>query len=567
MDFVNKAFTQIADLLKQMTPGTRVVAALLFVGVVVSLFYLLQYEGFAGNEYLLNGRPFTPSELTAIEAAFAKAKLGKSIVEGSRIRIPKGKKELYLAALADSNALPADFFKYLDEATAADNPFVSSRSMEMKHRNAKQKELALIISRMRGIQTATVQFDEVEKDGFRRQKQKTAMVAVQTIDGSLDENQIKAIRNVVSSSYAGLDRRNITITDMTGGLSYAAVGEDGTTPEESVYASHKEKFERDWRQKIMQQLAMIPNVIVGVNVELNPELQHSTQQLKIDTKPLTVSNNEFTRESSTTQPTQAGRPGAVPNGVGNQPQSLAQSGGASGPNSTNTESKSEVRNVAGHEQTAVIKAGLVPSKVTASIDIPRSYFVKVWRERQTDPAAATKQPDNADIEKIATETTTKVRETVRNLLPTVAAGTDPYPHVVVSAYTDFAAQPVAAATLADNATIWMASNWQTVGMIVLGLIGMLMVRGIARQATAPLPPTTVATADAGEGHNAAAGGHGHSENHDAHGATEEAPATIPMLKKKLGGTGPTLKDELRGLVKEDPDAAATILRAWIGDAA
>ena len=200
MDFVNKAFTQIADLLKQMTPGTRVVAALLFVGVVVSLFYLLQYEGFAGNEYLLNGRPFTPSELTAIEAAFAKAKLGKSIVEGSRIRIPKGKKELYLAALADSNALPADFFKYLDEATAADNPFVSSRSMEMKHRNAKQKELALIISRMRGIQTATVQFDEVEKDGFRRQKQKTAMVAVQTIDGSLDENQIKAIRYVVSSS-------------------------------------------------------------------------------------------------------------------------------------------------------------------------------------------------------------------------------------------------------------------------------------------------------------------------------------------------------------------------------
>ena len=52
----------------------------------------------------------------SIEAAFAKANLGKSQVTGSQIRIPRGKKELYLAALADGNALPADFYKYLDDA-------------------------------------------------------------------------------------------------------------------------------------------------------------------------------------------------------------------------------------------------------------------------------------------------------------------------------------------------------------------------------------------------------------------------------------------------------------------
>jgi flagellar M-ring protein FliF len=31
--------------------------------------------------------------------------------------------------------------------------------------------------------------------------------------------------------------------------------------------------------------------------------------------------------------------------------------------------------------------------------------------------------------------------------------------------------------------------------------------------------------------------------------------------------GPTLKDDLAELVKEDPDAAAAILRTWIGNAA
>ena len=32
----------------------------------------------------------------------------------------------------------------------------------------------------------------------------------------------------------------------------------------------------------------------------------------------------------------------------------------------------------------------------------------------------------------------------------------------------------------------------------------------------------------------------------------------------MTGSGPSLRDELSDLVKEDPDAAANILRTWIG---
>ena len=59
MDFLNQATTQITDLLKQMTPGTRVVAALLLVAVVVSLFFLTQYEIVGGDEFQFKFRlPF-----------------------------------------------------------------------------------------------------------------------------------------------------------------------------------------------------------------------------------------------------------------------------------------------------------------------------------------------------------------------------------------------------------------------------------------------------------------------------------------------------------------------------
>ena len=39
----------------------------------------------------------------------------------------------------------------------------------------------------------------------------------------------------------------------------------------------------------------------------------------------------------------------------------------------------------------------------------------------------------------------------------------------------------------------------------------------------------------------------------------------PRFKRRLG-TGPSLRDELVDMVREDPDAAASILRGWIGNA-
>jgi flagellar M-ring protein FliF len=203
----------------------------------------------------------------------------------------------------------------------------------------------------------------------------------------------------------------------------------------------------------------------------------------------------------------------------------------------------------------------VPTKVTASIDIPRSYYVKVWQEQQPSGAAATKQPDAAELDKIETATVTKVRETVRNLLPTVATGTDPYPHIVVSSYTDLPSGPLPQPTLADNSLVWIAGNWQTVALVVVGLFALLTVRNLAKGAMAP-PPATSAAADAMAGGNS-------NPSPASEGAPneEDEPEVAHVLKRKFGGDTPNLKEELAGLVKDDPDAAATILRAWIGEAA
>ncbi len=557
MDFVNTLYAQLADVFRSMTAGSRLAVGLLLAVIVVSLVYLFQFQVSSGDEYLLDGRAFSGAELTVIEAAFAKAGLGQSVISGNQIRIPRGLKQRYLAAMAEAHALPADFHRYMDEELKGDNPFSSTRSLELRRSNAKQKELSLIISRMRGISSATVQFDEEQQGGLSRLKKKTAMVAVQTAGGTLDENQVKAIRNVVSSAYVGLDRQNVTITDIASHLTYGGTPSPGGFGEEdSLYAAHKGKFEREWQRKIYEQLAMIPGVIVGVNVELNPELLHNTQSIKLDPKPTTVSSQESSKEMTATQPSLGGRPGAESNGVGgvggNRP--IAVNGGGGSGQSQTTESRSETKNIPGHEQTVISKVPLAPSRVTASIEVPASYYAKVWRERR--PAGQTGEPDVAALASIENDTRKRIEETVRNLLPPVATGTNPYPHISVSTFTDLAGVPAVLPSLADNSLIWLGDNWRTLAMLGGGLLSLLMMRSMLNSSASSGPAVAAASSTA-----AAAGAETHDEADEANGPPSE------LRLKRFTASGANLKNELQVLVKEDPDAAANILRTWIGEAA
>jgi flagellar M-ring protein FliF len=559
MDFLNKAYAQVADVFKTMTPGSRIAVGLLLVAIVVALAYLFQYQVTSGEEYLLGGRPFYGDELTRAEAAFAKAGLsGSQIGDGNRIRIPRGQKEKYLAALAESSALPADFYKHLDEAAASDNPFSSSKSLEMRRWNAKQKELALIISRLKGISSATVQFDETASRGsLRAATQKRAMVAVQTLAGELDADQIKAIRNIVVGSYAGLNPEDVSINDITSGRTYTGV--DGANgPQDSQYADYKQRFERDWKLKLEDQLSWIPNAIVNVNVQLDPELEDTTQQVTVDPKPVTVSSTEFQKDFSTTTREPGGRPGAVSNDVnGNRP--LTVTAAAAAPQTQSNETRSEVANLPGHTITSKKKARLVPTYVTAAIQFPMSHVLKTWRQLHPAPAGqAAKEPDPAELDKIKSELKTKVEEIARNLLPPFATGTNPYPHITVTPYDDLKGEELPAPSMTAQAGSWLADNWRSLAMVGIGAFCLLMLRSMVKS-TATAQPSSAAYSSA-EAFDA-------PRLHEEPEEEEEPGQPEKMLRRRFEMTGPDLKQELQELVKEDPDAAATILRNWIGDAA
>jgi flagellar M-ring protein FliF len=105
MDFLNQTVAQVNDLFRSMTPGARVTAGLLLLLVVISLGYLFTQQISGPDDYLMNGEPFSASELPAMEAAFSKAGLTNYKIDGARVRVPNGKQADYMGALADAKAL------------------------------------------------------------------------------------------------------------------------------------------------------------------------------------------------------------------------------------------------------------------------------------------------------------------------------------------------------------------------------------------------------------------------------------------------------------------------------
>jgi flagellar M-ring protein FliF len=530
MDFLNKAFAQLNELFRSMTVGARITAGLLLVVVVVSLVYLFRYETSSPDLYLMGGEPISAAEITAMRLAFGKAGLNSYVCEGDRIRIPRGQQHLYMAALADSKALPNSFFKYMTEAVAGQSGFSLEGKdvFDAKKKLAWEKDMSLIIGSMTGIQQARVVIHVDTKRGLVEQTLKTALVTVKPIgSGPLDESVVPCIRYAVAAG-AGMKPSDVTVLDLNGRRTFSGDAESGGSPGDAPYYAAKRHAEQVWRQKILGALSSyVPGASVAVNVELEKELRRRETEQKPDAKPVPYRKTEKTRTKTRDGSTPAGRPGFQ----ANQPQALATTTGK-GSHEEEEDSMTTEDSAYGTKSVETEMPGLTPTRVTASIGVPTSYFERVWRERNpTPPGEQAKSPS-----------------AVVGLLPPLDKGGDAAQLVTVTEFQDITAEPVREPGMTERTLDWLVRNWSTLGLIFLGMFSLVVLRSMIRAAPAAHAPP-----------KAAAGPESPAE-------TEPLPQETPAQHRlrRLTAGGPTLRDELSELVAEDPDAAANVLRTWIG---
>jgi flagellar M-ring protein FliF len=555
MDFLNKAFAQLSDLFRSMTPGARITAGLLLAVVVISVAYLFNQRISGSDAYLLEGQSFTSADMAAMQGAFGKAGLSDFTVEGNRVRIPSGQQAVYLAALADAGALPSNFATYMMDAASKTGPFTNREQQKDIMKGAKMNLLTAMIRGMDGVEDALVVYDSEKKGGLRPEKISTALVTVKLKGGRpLSEERVPDFQRAVAAGIAGLSPEEVAVTDQKSGRTFGGRGADGTSnTSENRYLASMKKYKTEYEESIRKALEYVPGVTVSANVVLNTELRNHQEKVTVDPKAVVISSQDRSTNSTTKGPEPNGRPGLQnQGGVPNAGAALA--GGGKGSESTEETSESQLQNVVSHGRSDIEMAPLTPNRVNVAVGVPSSYFESIWRERNPTPAGEEPKPIDdaakAAIAQIQTEEIAKITKHILGQVPLPAeAGIDPTTLITVTPFTTIAAPELSGPSITDKALSWAGAYWSTAGMIGLALVSLLMLRSMIRSGP-PVPetaagPVRVASEPAAE-------------------EAEPVEAPKSRFKRKLG-TGPSLRDELADIVREDPDAAANILRSWIGN--
>ena len=552
MDFLNKAFAQLSDLFRSMTPAARITTGLLLAVVVISLGYLFTHRVSGPNCDLMNGEPIPASYLPKMEAAFAKAGLSQYEIRGAHISVPKGQKAAYQAALADAGAVPPNFGEALGKAVSAGSLYESDRQRQARVKIARQEELALIISHMNGVESASVLYDTEKKGGLNRQTVTTASVAVKPLGSeALDQSQVSLIRHLVAGAIAGLKPEGVTVADLTGVIYHGGGSQNGGSATDNLFVSLTQIHEQRWRSKILNALAYVPGVRVTPTVELDPERINRVKKVKYEPKGIIIhqSSEESSRTSEGSAP--AGRPGLQ----AQQPNtgSTLASTRSQGSTESEDDSKTESTTAPNTEQSEIEKEGLTPKRVSLAIGIPSSYFEKIWKERNPPEEGQEPQtPDQAALTTIETEEAAKIQKHLAALLPAVEGVDDLTELVDVTSFQHMPGEEIPAPGTTEKALVWFGQYWSTLGMIGLALFSLLMLRSMIRAAPAgPQPAGTAGVALT-------------AATDEEEGQSAETISARRLAR--FAGGGPSLRDELSDLVKEDTDSAANILRTWIGTA-
>jgi hypothetical protein len=474
MEGLTRLGEPIVERLRAVTSTGRMVG--IGLGLLIALGLWLLVGRSAPRDYvgLLDGREFSEPQIARLSAAFRKHRLEDARITGRIVEIPAAQQDVYLMAVDAENAWPAKFDAPIERALAEANPLMPWQQNRESLQRGEKQMLARIVSEMSGIENAAVQYDEIRHPGFPPRVESRAMVAVKAVGlRHLEIDEVEAIRDTVVAFKSGLQRENVTITDLNACRAYpgnrSSIDSCAST---RTLAATRRAVEDQWRTKIEQRLHMYPDVTVSVSahfVEVSEDLPRNQHP-----------------DAETPAPIQ-------------------------------------------------------PVQVSASIDVPRSYFYRVWHQRY-----GTGTPPPEQIHQIEQEVSDTISRAVHAMLPPSKAPWASAHQVAVTSHDPMVTDPV---QLADSPSprsgLWLIVIGAALGMgAIFGCIVVLIHRATIRRA------------------HPAAGDHRSIDN-------DSSPlGTVPNdHDPRSPVTLPDLQQQVNRLVQEDPVIAAHVLKQWMNRAA
>jgi flagellar biosynthesis/type III secretory pathway M-ring protein FliF/YscJ len=320
--------------------------------------------------------------------------------------------------------------------------------------------------------------------------------------------------------------------------------------------------ERYYTEKVEKILRRFhPGVMVMVTVEPKTSSSQLERQeydkAKTFDKPIESTDRTEENTSSSRAPVE---PGAVPNtgsNVGaNRSLELGVSGGGGEGTSSNT-TENKVRNQVFPSVTKEwVKnpAGGMPV-VGATISVPRSHFVAIFKRSYPDAA---KEPDDAALGPIIDKELSEIEKVAEGALPIAAdkVKTSVYYDYVPAGAGDAAAQPATATSFPLAAIRGYAREIALGSLAVFSLfmVSMMVRKGspvamappprMERERPSPMPPPEHVAGEAMQG----------DQTMEAVEIDDQAVKTQQMIS------------QVQNMVRENPDGAANLVKRWLNRA-
>jgi flagellar M-ring protein FliF len=218
--------------------------------------------------------------------------------EGAVIMVPKDKVTRLRMKLAESN-LPKGGGVGYEIFDKSDALGTTSFVQNINHLRALEGELARTIRAIDRIQAARVHLVLPERPLFAREAPEPSASIVVRVRGSLEPQQIRAIRHVVASAVNGLKPQRVSIVDEAGRLLADGASKD---PEIAVGDERRTAFEK----RIRNEVEAIVSSVVGqgrARVQLTADFDYNkvTQTSdKFDPEGRVLRSSQTREESSLT---------------------------------------------------------------------------------------------------------------------------------------------------------------------------------------------------------------------------------------------------------------------------
>jgi flagellar biosynthesis/type III secretory pathway M-ring protein FliF/YscJ len=578
MDLIRRFLLQTKTALAGLTVSQKLCIGLLAVILLAAVFWTV--VGSSKPEMVtLVSQSMTADQIAQAEMAL-KGKYAYQ-VSGDRILVPFEKAYQIRGELGSQGLLPRDLSTDFDAEIQKMGLLSSEAQNERQWMLARQKVLTKFLLSFPYVQDGSVIISVGQPQALGRAAMpSTATVNLKTKGNvGLSSSQVQAVAETVSGAVSGMRREDVHV--IVNGQPYRAPSSD--TPMPANLVEYKKTIEDYLTTKLMAQFSGYGDSKISVNVV--PDLSSKTKQetlvdpKNVVSRPLMVRSQETS--SSDGGVGAGGEPGVKPN-TGISVSDTATAGTGRGSGSTSTISQEENKVVVGQTTiSSLVPAGVELKDLTASISLPRSYFVSVYRNRLRDPKAEPK--DQAEEEKFQADIIGPELKRAMALAKNVIGAKEDQ-QVKVDWYDDsiMAKMPeVAAAAGTPFATgtlpiLMQYAKQGVLALVALGALGMMLrmvKRAVPAGAEGEVDPSMFFGSSGGGGSGSGGGKKGKKRvgNVEQLDATEDVFGEANQGEAVLTGielddetlASRKMVDEVSTMIKDNPENAAALVKRWM----